>query len=98
MTVYRTPKLTVSFWLTFQESWAYGSYEKPRNGVYALCPSSEYESNRPMAVLPIALPLLGAPERVSENVNCPFWLLVHVGQAETLISSLSFLPDFSKYI
>ena len=33
------------------------------------------------------------PERVSLNVNCPFWLLVQVGQAETLISSLSFSPD-----
>ena len=27
--------------------------------------------------------------------NCPFWLLVQVGQALTLISSLSFSPDFS---
>jgi len=49
----------------------------------------------PIAVLPIALPLEGAPDRVSVKVNCPFWLLVQVGHAETLISSLSFSPLFS---
>ena len=43
----------------------------------------------------IAFPLLGNPERESVNANWPFWLLVQVGQALTLISSLSFSPDFS---
>jgi hypothetical protein len=36
------------------------------------------------------------PVRLSVNWNWPFWLLVQVGQALTLISSLSFSPDRSK--
>ena len=39
--------------------------------------------------------MVGCPERVSVKGNWPFWLLVQVGQALTLISSLSFSPDFS---
>jgi len=50
-------------------------------------------SNKPNAVLAIAFPL--PPARVSVNRNCPFWLLVQVGQAATLISSLSFSPESS---
>ena len=45
---------------------------------------------------PIATPCRGLPERESVKVNWPFWLFVQVGQALTLISSLSFSPDFSK--
>src|SRR3954454_1954332 len=43
----------------------------------------------------MALPVVGWPERVSVKLNWPFWLLVQVGQADTVVSSLSFSPDFS---
>ena len=51
------------------------------------------DENGPVTTITIALPV--PPARVSLNWNCPFWLLVHVGQAETLISSLSFSPECS---
>ena len=55
-------------------------------------PSSEYVSNRPRAAFAMELPEVGWPTlpRVSVNENWPFWLFVHVGHADTLISSLSF--------
>ena len=82
-------------WLAFQLSIAKNSHILPRKIVKARCPNSEYESKSPSAALAAALPVVGCPERVSVKENCPFWLLVQVGQADTLISSLSFSPDFS---
>src|SRR5439155_17065660 len=64
-----------------------------RKIVYARWPISEYVSNRPRAALATATPV--PPARPSVNRNWPFWLFVQVGQAWTLISSLSSSPEYS---
>src|SRR5215831_15825549 len=84
-----------SFWDAFQLSAANASHMLPRKIVYPRCPSSEYVSKSPSAAFAAATPVVGWPLRASVKANCPFWLLVQVGQALTLISSLSFSPDFS---
>ena len=82
-----------SFWVTFHESCANGFvHAAAEDGVGAL---AEFGVGVEQAQRGIRRRVAAEslPERVSVNVNWPFWLLVQVGQALTLISSLSFSPD-----
>src|SRR5258708_22525680 len=94
MTEQRTPKVRGRFCLVFQVSCANPSHMLARKMVYARWPISEEVSNKPKAAFATATPV--PPARPSVNRNWPFWLFVQVGQADTLISSLSFSPERSN--